>query len=378
MGLVKADAKIRIKRTELLGVEPTPGPSLDHTDGSWNDTDIYVGELFQQVGQPGLTGSVERLWLRTAETIRNIPLATNGGSAGQILILDEDNDTCTWTDMPDDLVGFEIAENGLYAVAGTTVRIGGPLIEDTTISGGTYSFTFNSATAGIEYGGNYHSNYTLRSLVDKEYVDLAVAAIDTEQTTASNGLSLIGYDIQLGGTLSNTTYVNTDGNSLVFGSGITPSIADMVYVEQLNVNQLYGNTASNLLAIDTEGNVVDGNDLVADLVPGRETITATTTDDIPTLLYTIPTIAGEGITYRVLIKGVTDGAVIDRVIGGDMLFVALNTGGTASLIGGLDHNMKSSFGTAYFDAIPNGSDVELIITGEDLTDINWTAIVEYV
>lgn len=49
------------KRTQISGATPTIGPSDDHTDGSWVNTDIYPGEFFldmgSQVGWFGYSGT---------------------------------------------------------------------------------------------------------------------------------------------------------------------------------------------------------------------------------------------------------------------------------------------------------------------------------
>ena len=50
------------KRTSIAGEVPTIGPSEDHTDGSWSDTDIYPGEFYinmedQKVWFGWVTGS---------------------------------------------------------------------------------------------------------------------------------------------------------------------------------------------------------------------------------------------------------------------------------------------------------------------------------
>jgi len=39
-------SRIINKRTEQAGVVPSIGPSGDHTDGTWTDTDIYTGEFY--------------------------------------------------------------------------------------------------------------------------------------------------------------------------------------------------------------------------------------------------------------------------------------------------------------------------------------------
>lgn len=81
--------------------------------------------------------------------------------------------------------------------------------------------------AGLIYGGNYRANFVDSSLVDKKYVDDAIAS---GVITASNGLTKTGNDIALGGTATgNTTITWADKtftntfNTLGSGSGVTLS-----------------------------------------------------------------------------------------------------------------------------------------------------------
>lgn len=67
---------------------------------------------------------------------------------------------------------------------------------------------------GITYAGNYCSGFVNRSLVDKEYVDEAIAV---EVTTASNGLTKVDKNITLGGVLTGSTSVEVgDTQQLAF------------------------------------------------------------------------------------------------------------------------------------------------------------------
>jgi len=68
--------------------------------------------------------------------------------------------------------------------------------------------------SGLEYFADYSANYTSRSLVDKEYVDNAITG---GSVTASNGLTKVVGDIQLGGTLTEaSTIVIGDTTNLIF------------------------------------------------------------------------------------------------------------------------------------------------------------------
>lgn len=62
------DSRIRIKRSTTTGQVPTVAPSTDHTDGTWDALDIYVGELFANVAD-------NRLWVRTNTGIRELCLS---------------------------------------------------------------------------------------------------------------------------------------------------------------------------------------------------------------------------------------------------------------------------------------------------------------
>ena len=43
-------SRVKHKRTIVSGATPTLGPSDDHTDGSWVNDDIYLGEFFLDMG----------------------------------------------------------------------------------------------------------------------------------------------------------------------------------------------------------------------------------------------------------------------------------------------------------------------------------------
>jgi len=67
--LSEIDAKIVNKRSTVATETPTVAPSEDHTDGSWNATDIYSGEFF-------INETDEKIYIRTGTTIKEISTGT--------------------------------------------------------------------------------------------------------------------------------------------------------------------------------------------------------------------------------------------------------------------------------------------------------------
>jgi predicted outer membrane repeat protein len=69
--------------------------------------------------------------------------------------------------------------NSYASVSGSYVQIGrdsGATIQQINITDTGMKITDSILTQGLIYDSNYHANYTNRSLIDKEYVDLAVAS----------------------------------------------------------------------------------------------------------------------------------------------------------------------------------------------------------
>ncbi len=61
------DSRIRVKRGTTTGDIPTVPASSDHTDGTWTNKDLYVGELY-------LNTADDRLWIRTDNGVKEIAL----------------------------------------------------------------------------------------------------------------------------------------------------------------------------------------------------------------------------------------------------------------------------------------------------------------
>jgi hypothetical protein len=75
MSCENTNARLQIKYTTVAGQVPTIPSTNDHNDGTWNPTDIYIGEFF-------LNSEDDLLWVRTLDGI--LAVGGTGGSASFI------------------------------------------------------------------------------------------------------------------------------------------------------------------------------------------------------------------------------------------------------------------------------------------------------
>ena len=105
------------------------------------------------------------------------------------------------------------ASNGLNKV-GQNVQLGGNLITPTTVTLQGNDLTFSQGTAGgstLKYAGDYSADYTIRSLVDKGYVDALLQGLDLK---ASVKATTTGTNITLSGAQT------IDGVSIIAGDRV--------------------------------------------------------------------------------------------------------------------------------------------------------------
>jgi hypothetical protein len=79
-------------------------------------------------------------------------------------------------------------------------------VETVSVIGGN-NFGYKLNNNALVYNNCYHSNYTNRSLVDKEFV------VNTTISGASNGLCVTSRNVKLGGLLTENTKINTNNKS---------------------------------------------------------------------------------------------------------------------------------------------------------------------
>ena len=120
---------------------------------------------------------------------------------------------------------FNLANNGTASLgvqgSGSTISSGLEL-DDTAGGNGLRFIDGRENGAGLEYGADYSANFTDRSLVDKEFVDIAISAATL---TTGNGITVSsGNTIDLGGTLNSSGTIiagaTANGSALLLGNNV--------------------------------------------------------------------------------------------------------------------------------------------------------------
>jgi hypothetical protein len=116
-------------------------------------------------------------------------------------------------------------------------------------TGATYLGSCRPSYAGAQYCADYSTNYTNRSLVDKEYVDNVVVSSGATAVLAVNGLNKSGNSVRLGGTLTGNTVININSYNLIL-SGTTGKVLN--FVGNPSTNYGYVCVDSNYVTLETQ------------------------------------------------------------------------------------------------------------------------------
>jgi hypothetical protein len=142
------------------------------------------------------------------------------------------------------------ANNGLNLI-GKEVRLGGNLIQTTTIINNANPLTFATGGApfnitGLTAGATTDSLVTVNTNTGKiNRINLSTFN-KRDSTTASNGLNLVGKDVRLGGNLTQATTITNNANPLTIATGGTA----------FNITGLTAGTATDsLLTVSAAGKV---------------------------------------------------------------------------------------------------------------------------
>lgn len=107
--LSQIDAKMVNKRSTVAAEIPTIPASNDHTDGSWNNTDVYSGEIF-------INETDEKVFIRIAGVIKEFAAVGTGGIKKDKIVVGVGGQTVfnTSSNISGD---YEIFEDGVISIA---------------------------------------------------------------------------------------------------------------------------------------------------------------------------------------------------------------------------------------------------------------------
>ena len=212
--------------------------AVGKTNPRWIPDNAYVTGLtsgFITGGTNGLTPDGQNIKLG-GTLIETTNICLGGGAATQSFCIENSGTTvCSALDMNGTSVSICASnvnspnQTGRVAVASsaalichgfancyTCLNLSNSLASIVMCGGSSNAqFTFTDATTtqrGIEYADCYHSTYSDRSLVDKEYVISQVSGITGNAITgATNGLTKQGQEVVLGGLLTGDTTIIATG-----------------------------------------------------------------------------------------------------------------------------------------------------------------------
>ena len=289
------NTRVTFKYSTITGETPTIAPSLDHCDGTWSPSDLYVGEFF-------LNAADDTMWVRTLNGI--VPI-TSGTS--EIAI-------STYVNKTGDTMFGGLTSPTFSATTG----IYSPYFEGGIFSGGTF-YGNGSNLTGIT--ATFNGGTVTGNTIFTGGVDLCGAAvtIDSIEVCSGSTLQIIG-NTEINGTLETTNDLTVGGVIYGDGSGISNlpaatglTLADVLsasgatgenwievepgyglrrYLEFNNFKQVQFNTSDILLE-----NILSGNTARIQLIDNGRTIIQSDEIQFDSPDITVATSGGGGIKY---------------------------------------------------------------------------------
>lgn len=208
MAIISLDAKIVNKRSTVAAEVPTVAPSNDHTDGTWDNLDIYSGEFF--INEPD-----DKLYIRIANNIREINL---GAGADTIYTADGSTDNRIVTINPGNTLRFDIAASSTtrFFVGRDTTVANNPIHFAAPNAGGIWVEGFNSSDQSALRV--YNAGRTITSLRchnnGNVYISPEIGITTRGQVAIGNGTAaLTGTRLYVrGGGTTDSSFILQAGN----------------------------------------------------------------------------------------------------------------------------------------------------------------------
>ena len=185
-GLNINNSRLQFKFSTISGTTPTIGPSTDFTDGTWIDTDLYVGEFF-------LNAADNNMWVRTLTGI--VPITSGTTTVDISAFVNKTGDTMS---------------GNLYLPALSASTISGNTIYSNHFEGNFYGDGSNltGITATVFTGGTISGPVTFTDIVDFCSGDVTIDSL----SSCGDAIDIF-TNLNVVGAITATTYYG-DGSNL--------------------------------------------------------------------------------------------------------------------------------------------------------------------
>ena len=217
-GLNINNSRVQFKFSTISGVTPTIAPSTDFTDGTWLDTDLYVGEFF-------LNAADNMMWIRTLTGI--VPITSGSTSIDISAFVNKTGDTMS---------------GNLYLPALSATTISGNTIYSNHFDGNFYGDGSNltGITATTFTGGTISGPTTFT-----DTVDFCSGSVTLDSLSSCGDAIDIFTNLNVIGAISGNTFYG-DGSNL---SGISASYE---YIDEDVSLQSLALSGSSTIIFDVE------------------------------------------------------------------------------------------------------------------------------
>jgi hypothetical protein len=185
-GLNINNSRLQFKFSTISGTTPTIAPSTDFTDGTWIDTDLYVGEFF-------LNAADNNMWVRTLTGI--VPITSGTTTVDISAFVNKTGDTMS---------------GNLYLPALSASTISGNTIYSNHFEGNFYGDGSNltGITATVFTGGTISGPVTFTDTVDFCSGDVTIDSL----SSCGDAIDIF-TNLNVVGAITATTYYG-DGSNL--------------------------------------------------------------------------------------------------------------------------------------------------------------------
>lgn len=360
-GKIEQFSRIIHHRLTASGAMFTNPQSNDHTDSTWKETDLYIGEL-------GINVTDNKVFFRSNNGI--FQLGTTSSTADTLWVLTEDGIAIAGTSSPAILRNTDTYSD----LGNTTLRfkdlyLGGGDIPTTTIDVNE-GFTIEGTDV---YISSVQSNYGVGILLSPTSSNTDV---DVPVIIASPGSSITGNNNTIIGS-SYSTIINGLNCNIIGGNGVVISTASNV----THIGNSYGR--------DTEYNeavVIGGTQYIrgvesdltttydkSDLAKGQSKLT--TQDGLANEIFTLPWFEGEVIQFNAKILGID---VLDNTnCYSSTIEIMAYHNGTPNVVTPIIHEMNNFVEVITVGATADTSTVSITVTGNSNYTIKWLCSYEY-